>query len=590
MPVIKYLKILFFTMFFCALQTNLFAKSAEAIVDPLASPNNKFGIHIISAVKDESSPAAELVNSSGGDWGYITVLIESKNRDKDKWQTFFDDLRRKHLIPIVRLATEPEKDYWKKPYDGEEEAWADFLDNLNWPTKNRYITIYNEPNQGQEWAGTVDPKSYAEVLDKTITALKNKNSDFFVMNAGFDASAPFKLPIYMDEETFLVQMEKAVPGIFNKLDGWVSHSYPNPGFSGSPTDTGKGTIRTWLWEAQVLRSLGVVKNLPVFITETGWKHAEGIDFDKSLPLAEVTSNYYKTAFETAWNSERIMAVTPFLLNYQENPFDHFSFKKISGEKQNLKILGISANNEKDNSEYYPHYDLIKSLPKVKGKPIQDNKAQLTKGDIYSTLVTGEKYNIFLEFKNTGQSIWNDGDSIELRAVKGADYMQIDPVILSSEQKIEPGQNATFNLKLTAPDSGSYTVALQLYNGNKEFDQAPLIFTTSIKSPVELFINTALKWKKDYSGDYILTVSSESINNSMGVKTDNEGKSEKVEAKYLLPDYTFDFTLHKPFYKSKTIKVKVTQGDNILDFGELEPDFFSALFKPSDFWGLTPFSN
>ena len=121
-----------------------------AIVDPLAVPNNKFGIHILQAIPDESSPAASLVNSSGGDWGYVTVLIESKDRDEHKWQKFFDELRRKHLIPIVRLATKPVNSYWERPYEKEYEAWAEFLNRLNWPTKNRYVTVYNQNNQQKE--------------------------------------------------------------------------------------------------------------------------------------------------------------------------------------------------------------------------------------------------------------------------------------------------------------------------------------------------------------------------------------------------------------------------------------------------------
>ena len=125
--------------------------------NPLAVPNNKLGIHIITASVDEASAAATLVNSNG-DWGYITVLIERKDRDQNKWQQFFDNLRRWHLIPLVRLATEPEGDFWKRPYQGEEQAWADFLDSLNWPVKNRYVIIYNEPNHGQEWGNRVDAK------------------------------------------------------------------------------------------------------------------------------------------------------------------------------------------------------------------------------------------------------------------------------------------------------------------------------------------------------------------------------------------------------------------------------------------------
>src|SRR3990167_8184431 len=188
----------------------LFTSTAKAVVDSLSVPNNKFVIHIISATPDESSPAASLVNTNG-DWGYITFLIESKDRNENKWQEFFNDLRRRHLIPIVRLATKPLNEHWERPYEGEEEAWADFLDNLNWPTKNRYVIIYNEPNHATEWGNFVDAKSYAIILDKTITALKQKNSDFFVLNAGFDASTPSQPPQYEDEIVFMQQMNEAVP-------------------------------------------------------------------------------------------------------------------------------------------------------------------------------------------------------------------------------------------------------------------------------------------------------------------------------------------------------------------------------------------
>src|SRR3990167_9927801 len=113
------------------------------ITDPRIVSNNKFGIHVISASENEASDAANLVNSTGGDWGYITFLIESKDRDVNKWQQFFDQLRERHLIPIVRLTTKPINSHWEKPYEKEYEAWADFLNNLNWPIKNRYIIIYN---------------------------------------------------------------------------------------------------------------------------------------------------------------------------------------------------------------------------------------------------------------------------------------------------------------------------------------------------------------------------------------------------------------------------------------------------------------
>jgi len=110
--------------------------SAFAVSDPLSVPNNKYGIHIISATRDEASEAARLVNTNG-DWGYVTVLAESGDRNEGKWQEFFNELRRRHLIPIVRLATKPvEGGVWERPYDGEAVAWADFLDKLNWQGEN----------------------------------------------------------------------------------------------------------------------------------------------------------------------------------------------------------------------------------------------------------------------------------------------------------------------------------------------------------------------------------------------------------------------------------------------------------------------
>ncbi|MBI2019349.1 hypothetical protein HYS95_01605 [Candidatus Daviesbacteria bacterium] len=557
-----------------------------AAYDPLSVPNNKFGIHIIQATPDESSPAAQLVNNNG-DWGYITVLVESKDRNHEKWQEFFNDLRRRHLIPLVRLATQPESGgFWKRPYEGEAQAWADFLDRLNWPTKNRYIIVYNEPNHATEWGNKVDASDYAKTLDQLITMLKNKNQDFFVLNAGLDASAPNQLPRYLDVLSFMQQMEQAVPGILQKLDGWVSHSYPNPAFAGSPYASGKGTVRSWYWELQQLRNLGVSKNLPVFITETGWKHAEGLNYDPSLPDEDTVAQYYKTAFENAWNSGRIVAVTPFLLSYQEIPFDHFSFKKPTGQKQNQKILGLEY------PEYYSMYQVLRDLPKTSGKPIQDNKAKLIKGEIYSSIVSGQNYPLSFTLENTGQSIWNDplsSDQVRLVATQGAQELGIIPATLPKDTKVEPNQQYTFNLDLKAPQSGTFKVVLNLLNGGKQFDSQSLEFTTVVKSPVVLKIKGGLQWKEDFSGNYILSIKGATGETIQNIVLNKEGMSGETEARYLLPDYAFDFTLEKPYYYPTQIRQTVYAGENILDFGDLKPNFFSAILNPKELWKISPFS-
>src|SRR4030067_3611659 len=72
------------------------------------SLNNKFGIHLAQPHLDELEKTKELVNSNGGDWGYVTLVIQENDRDKNKWQEVFDRMRQLHLIPIIRLATVPE--------------------------------------------------------------------------------------------------------------------------------------------------------------------------------------------------------------------------------------------------------------------------------------------------------------------------------------------------------------------------------------------------------------------------------------------------------------------------------------------------
>lgn len=547
----------------------LILTTAYAVTDPLAVPNNRFGIHLIQATPDESSPAAQLVNSSGGDWGYVTILIERKDKKPDKWQSFFDDLRRRHLIPIVRIATEPDAGSWKLPDPGEEQSWADFLNSLNWPVKNRYVVVYNEPNHGAEWGGVADPRSYARVLSKTIIALKARSADFFVLNAGLDQSAPHHPPSYFDQLSFMLEMERSVPGIFNLLDGWVSHSYPNPGFVSSPDGVGRGTVRGWYWELQTLRALGVTKNLAVFIAETGWKHSEGLLFDPSLPTPETVAINFQQAFQNAWSSPQIVAITPFLLSYQESPFDHFSWQRLKSK------------------EFYPHYLAVQSLDKIAGAPVQINSAELTRGEIFSSVVAGEQYLIPMTFRNTGQSIWNE--STELR-IKNIELSIEEAVGIFEGQQIEPGQEYTFYLpfstKLSAENSRT---TVQLYQDNREFDSSRLVYQSTVKSPVVLKIKGGLNWKQDFQGQYLLTVKSIAGTTTQLIQLDTEGNSAEIEARYLLPDYQFEFTLSRPFYHPKNVRTKVFSGPNTLEFPHLQPNLLELILRPKDLWQALPFS-
>ena len=127
-----------------------------AVTDPRLFPNNKFGINTLSP-EAEIDEVAELVNTNG-DWGYVVVTIKKSERDALRWQTFLNTTRDKHLIPILRLATEFDiNNNWQQPGENDTKEWAEFLSKLQFPTANRYIQIYNEVNRAKEWGGEIDP-------------------------------------------------------------------------------------------------------------------------------------------------------------------------------------------------------------------------------------------------------------------------------------------------------------------------------------------------------------------------------------------------------------------------------------------------
>lgn len=318
-----------------------------AIYDPLSVPNNKFGIHI--ADPNDIPEAAKLVNSTGGLWGYVTIVIPDNDRDTGKWKGIFRQLRLRNLIPLVRLATHVEGDTWVKPLMVDAQSTANFLSDLPWPTKNRYVILFNEPNHAKEWGNSLDPQGYAKTAYAYASAMKTLSDEYYILPAGFDASAP-NTKETMEEEEYLKRAFDAHPELFSVLDGWTSHSYPNPGFSGSPNDTGRGTLQTYDWELSFLDSLGIKQSLPVFITETGWAHAN-TPYSKSRLSPDQISDYMQVAAHSVWEDKRIVAVTPFLLHYPEPLFSMFSW-----------IVPVDRTP-------YPFYLSYQSVPKIKGDPM-----------------------------------------------------------------------------------------------------------------------------------------------------------------------------------------------------------------------------
>lgn len=358
--------------------------------------------------------AARLVNSSGGQWGYIKMVITEGERDATRWQQVFDKARQLKLIPITRIATTLEGNYWKKPKMEEAEKWARFLDSLNWVIENRYVIIFNEPNHANEWGGRVNPEEYAKILLHFAKTLKAKNKNFFILPAGLDASAVYHPPYSLDEATFLARMLKAEPDLFNYIDGWTSHSYPNPNFSSNPQKLGKISIQTYKWEMELLKRLGVSKDLPIFITETGWSN-------QILDEATITK-FYKTAFSKIWTDKNLVAVIPFLLNYQDKPFDVFSWR-VKGAK----------------TQFLPRYSATQAIPKISGQPRQKHSLEIVNTPTQLPLLISSS--AVIEIENKGQSIWSSKEGYKL--------LIITPSTKISRQlaNIHPGQKIKIPLHL-----------------------------------------------------------------------------------------------------------------------------------------------
>ncbi|OGM26596.1 hypothetical protein A3D00_01325 [Candidatus Woesebacteria bacterium RIFCSPHIGHO2_02_FULL_38_9] len=537
-------KVIFF-IFVIFLFLFSFPKSIFAISDPLSVPNNKYGIHIID--ENDLTDAANLVNGNGGQWGYVTMVVTQEDRNTYKWQKTFDRMREFKLIPIMRLATKPQNGVWLKPDEKDVENWVNFLKSLNWVVKNRYIVLFNEPNHANEWGGKIDPQSYSQIIQVFHDKLKEASDDFFILPAGFDNAAKDTADT-MDVTKFWNLMKNADGKIFSLFDGWTSHSYPNPGFSGKPYADGKLSIKSYEWETQYVENFGLKRNVPIFITETGWIR----DLNNSEEL--VASNFEK-AFTQVWIDPRIVAVTPFVLNYQSEPFDNFSWKKPNSK------------------EFYIQYETVKNLPKNKGKPEQINNNLFFANSLPVELVSFSEYEILAKFSNTGQSIWDETDGFKLNIT--GDF-QKESIFVGRVPPTEPYHDTTIKIVLKTPkETGDKKIILQMKKDSKEFGAA-ILKNISIISPPTLIMKTALWFKASSDGNNFFLTLFENDNKKIEINdlTFENGVGQIPELRDVIPNKTYKFILRKPFYLAKEKEVFLGKGLTVIDFGRMRPFDFN----------------
>jgi len=534
--------------------------AASVRAEEIDIPNNKFGIHLATPSEEDLGDAADLVNSSGGDWGYVMVVIEENDRDKRKWQDVFDRMREFHLIPIVRLATTSENGVWRQPPVEEAESWANFLDSLNWVIKKRYLVLFNEPNYAAEWGGRVDPEGYAQVALEFARKIKEKNSDFFIMLAGFDASAPHRSPTYEDEAIFLRRMSISLPNglkeLFNYLDGWASHSYPNYGFIGSPTGWGRNSVKGYLWEKQLLFQLGVKKDLPVFITETGWPHAEGIDYQTGLYSETTVAQNFQTLFIQYLSDPQVIAITPFILNYQSEPFDHFSWRKPDHRR-----------------EFYPQYQTIQQIAKIKGEPRQEQKLKILY-KLPQRLIKQSTYQIHLQVRNEGQAIWSEKEGYRLELLGDKENFEY---FFSDFSELKPFSKGTIQLHLkTKENLGKFDLGLVVTkDGQPVSNEIP--WTLEMVPMVKVKFKTSLLPKIKTSGEdfkFLIYGDKEKVVFERTRVKVEDGLGEVGEVNNLEIDKEYRLVVLKPFYLPRQGFLKIKEGRNEIVFKRMLPIDFN----------------
>ena len=379
------------------------------------SPANKLGVHLLLADGRHDWPTdrwpehIRYARRAIGEGGFVVELVRLDDLTLARWQIFMDLCADLSLVPILRLATTPDAAHggWTAPspepdgtYHTVAASYARFVAGLRWPTDHHYVIVGNEPNHSSEWGGRPDPAAYARFLVDVASALHAADPQAQVLNAGFDAYAPntghtpfTDGQFYMDEETFLDEMIAAQPDVFTYLDGWASHAYPLGPFKEGPwvqrfqidrlageaplpppPDINNRGINGYEWELFKLASYGL-SPLPVFITETGWRHAESNwpsqDNSAALPPAETAGHYLDLALrgndgrfpnlpETGWTpwltDPRVQAVVIFALNGYPAFWGHTNLLALDAQGQVLDTYALfetlaTLSNQPSNRKY-----------------------------------------------------------------------------------------------------------------------------------------------------------------------------------------------------------------------------------------------
>lgn len=394
-----------------------------------ATNHNIFGLHLTQL--SDLGKAEPIINSQGGDWGWVTIVLAKKDLDKTAWQDFFNLCRVKHIQPIIRLATVSQGASWARPERSDIDNFANFLNELNWPTKTLPVVLFNEVNHPNEWGGQVDIKGYADIAIYALDKFQQTNPNFLLMGSALDLASPSKGG-YKNASDFYRELWLYKSEYFQKIEALSSHSYPNHGFLGLPTDKGKVSVRGYQWEQEYLHSLGVKQTYPVYITETGWPSRELAGKKSPFYTRATTAKLLAQAFDLWSKDEKIVAVTPFIFNYPYPPFATFSWVDTS-------------------EKLYPEYAKFQEYPKSENQPEQVDKIEYLSHSMPILIFANTAYSGQIIIKNTGQAIWQENGQTLCFPAQTNNQVEYTQACSNTTSPVLPGHNLTlkFDFKILA---------------------------------------------------------------------------------------------------------------------------------------------
>jgi hypothetical protein len=372
---------------------------------PWVRPGHKYGIQLLlddgrnhwpEKVWPQHVQAARQIVGEGG---YVLQLIRLDNLDVHRWQSFLDLCAQEHVIPIIRLAPayDHERKWWIAPpkdaggngYTRVAQQARDFFAQLHWPTTPHYVIVGNEPNRGDEWSNQPNPAEYARFLRDVGNALHSVGItilapalDLYAPHSNGQKIAGYR---YIDAESFLDGMAAAAPEAFDVIDVWASHAYPldpfrfdpsrqvfqidyangatNPRHAQPPDGIFNRGVNSYRWELWKLEQIAgrQAAQMPVLITESGWRHApsqdpeakDGVHAEISF---EVQSAYLDLAFDgnhgrypdlpetgwTPWNDDpQVIAVVLFALGGYPREWGHTNWATVDNRGQVTGLYPIT---------------------------------------------------------------------------------------------------------------------------------------------------------------------------------------------------------------------------------------------------------